>query len=74
MVKMLGIHLKNEFNIEMTLILDINVMFKVISECKDSCSLHFRSQNMGFPLKNQFDIEMTLILDLKVKDISGHKI
>ena len=60
----------------MTLILDINVMFKVISERKDSCSLHFRSQNMGFPLKNQFDIEMTLIIDLKVKvkDISGRKI
>ena len=51
MVKMLGIPLKNEFDIEMTLILDINVMFKVISERKYSCTLHFRSQNMGFSLK-----------------------
>ena len=34
MVKMLGIHLQNQFDIEMTLILDINVMFKVISERK----------------------------------------
>ena len=76
MVKMLGIHLKDEFNIDITLILDINVMFKVISEGKDSCILHFRSQNMRFPLKNQFYIEMTLIIDLKVnvKDISGYNI
>ena len=45
---MLGIHLKNQFDIEMTLILDLKVKVKDISGRKIECFFYFRSQNMRF--------------------------
>ena len=58
----------------MTLIFDLNVKFKILSEHEID---HFISMviMLGIHLKNQFDIEMALILDINVmfKVISERK-
>ena len=51
MVKMLGIHLKNQFDIELTLILDNKVEVKDISGRKIECSFYCRRQNMRLLFK-----------------------